>query len=206
MDIDRLMLAIIQKEDAEAVMQALKQAGLSATLIASTGGFLGAGNLTVLIGLKAAGVEQTLSLLHAACHKRIVSRTDPAGVQDTLISGAIVFVSPVARYVRVKADGITVDSHPSWIETGTMKLILAIITQEDAGKLLGVLTDWSYRATLISTTGSFLRHGNGTVLMGVRSERVDSIVNQIRQVCHTHLLNDAVATIFVLDLARFERL
>jgi uncharacterized protein YaaQ len=50
MEIDRLVLAIIQKEDAETVMQALKQTGLSATLIASTGGFLGTGNLTVLIG------------------------------------------------------------------------------------------------------------------------------------------------------------
>jgi uncharacterized protein YaaQ len=147
-----------------------------------------------------------LSLLQAACHPRLVPRSIQPSATETSVSGAIVFVSPVARYIRLKADGVIVDSHPDFTEVGSMKLILAIVTQEDAGKLLGVLTDWSYRATLISTTGSFLKQGNGTVLIGVRSERVDSIVDQIRHICHAHPWNDAIATIFVLDLSRFERM
>lgn len=206
MAIDRLALAIIQKKDADAVMQALGQAGLSATLITSTGGFLGTGNLTVLIGLKENQVDQALHLLETTCHKRTVHASTQSGAEETLVSGAIVFVSPIARYIRLKADGVSVDSHPHLTDVGAMKLILAIVAQDDSGKLLGRLTDWSYRATMISTTGSFLKHGNGTVLIGVRSERVDSIVDQIRQICGTHPFNEAVATIFVLDLARFERI
>jgi uncharacterized protein YaaQ len=59
-------------------------------------------------------------------------------------------------------------------------LILAIVSQEQSGKLVETLTNWSYRATLIGTTGGFWRRGNVTLLVGVRAERVDSIVEQIR--------------------------
>jgi uncharacterized protein YaaQ len=85
-------------------------------------------------------------------------------------------------------------------------MIPAIISNEQAGKLLETLTDWSYRVTLISTTGGFLHRGNATLLIGARLERVNSIVNQIRQVYGMTAMNDSAATIFVLAIAQHERM
>jgi uncharacterized protein YaaQ len=68
------------------------------------------------------------------------------------------------------------------------------------------LTDWSYSATLISTTGGFLRRGNSTLFIGARSERVDSSINQIQQVAGAMSVEEPVATIFVLDIFEYERM
>ncbi len=199
MEIDALALAIIQREDADAAIGALNRAGFAVTLIASVGGFLRARNVTLLIGLRAGEVERALGLLKMCCHKRTV----PAG---TIVGGATIFVFPVTRYVHWGAARVIVDSQRAPSEPGALHMILAIVAQEQAGKLIETLTDWSYRATLISTTGGFWRRGNATILSGVRAERVDSIVEQIRRVCKMNPTNEPVATIFVLDVARLEHL
>ncbi len=100
-----------------------------------------------------------------------------------IVGGATIFVLFVTRYVHAGADRVIVDALRGPSEPGTLQLILAIVSKEQSGKLVATLTDWSYRATLIGTTGGFLRRGNATILIGDRSERVDSIVEQIRQVC-----------------------
>ncbi len=217
MDIDRLVFAIAQHEDAEAATRALNQAGFAVTRISSVGGFLGTHNVTLLIGLPSGDVERALGLLRVHCHRRTVPINLPAqevASQRSVfmpptavnVGGATVFVLPAVRYLRLGVDHPIVDSKHRSVEPGTMQLVLVIVSNESSGKLLERLTDWSYRATLISKTGGFLRRGNATLFIGVRSARVDSIIDQIQQVAGAAAAKDSVATIFVLDISQYERI
>jgi len=64
-----------------------------------------------------------------------------------------------------------------------MKLILAIVQGDDANNLLDELMRTGYRATLISTTGGFLREGNATVLVGVEDAQVPRVLQVIQATC-----------------------
>jgi len=206
MEIDWLVLAVVQREDADEAIRALNQAGLAVTLIASVGGFLGADNITLLIGLGADAVERALGLLKTCCRQRIVPASRIPAATETPVGGATIFIFSVTRYVHFSANHTIVDSQREPSKPGTLQMILAIVAQEQAGKLTETLIDWSYRVTLIGTTGGFLRRGNATLLIGARAERVESIVEQIRQTCETNSLNEPSATIFVLNTAHFERI
>ena len=47
----KLILAIINRDDANAVTQSLTKAGFSSTKLSTTGGFLMSGNVTILVGV-----------------------------------------------------------------------------------------------------------------------------------------------------------
>lgn len=64
-----------------------------------------------------------------------------------------------------------------------MKLIIAIVQDEDASKLLSKLMQNGYGVTKLATTGGFLRAGNTTLLLGVDEEKVDNAVKIIETVC-----------------------
>jgi uncharacterized protein YaaQ len=109
-----------------------------------------------------------------------------------------------------------------------MKLIMSIVNSDDAGRLVNALTGAGYRATTISTTGGFLRQGNATIFVGTEDDRVSEVLQLVRENCHTRhqFINPLPpvmepgemyiptpvdievggATIFVLDVAQFERL
>ena len=108
-----------------------------------------------------------------------------------------------------------------------MQLILAIVQDEDAGPVIEALTKEGFRATRINTVGGFLRKGNSTVLVGVEQERMHRALLIIRDNCETRTeyfvptapgevgepypldpiqVQVGGATIFVLDVERFERL
>ena len=48
----KLIIAIINRDDANSVTRALSKKGFSSTRLSTTGGFLMAGNVTLLIGLE----------------------------------------------------------------------------------------------------------------------------------------------------------
>ena len=48
----KMITAIVNKEDAKSVTRALIEEGFSITRLSTTGGFLMAGNVTLLIGLE----------------------------------------------------------------------------------------------------------------------------------------------------------
>ncbi len=48
-----------------------------------------------------------------------------------------------------------------------MKLIIAIVQDEDASRLVSNLMNEGYGVTKLATTGGFLRAGNTTLLVGV---------------------------------------
>ncbi|NLE75211.1 MAG: hypothetical protein GX605_00485 [Chloroflexi bacterium] len=63
------------------------------------------------------------------------------------------------------------------------KLILSIVPQQDASPALDALTAHGYRATLISSTGGFLRRGYATLLIGVDEARVDQVAQLLKGTC-----------------------
>lgn len=66
-----------------------------------------------------------------------------------------------------------------------MKLIIAIVQDDDAGELIDILTDTGFRVTKLATTGGFLKAGNTTLMIGVEQEKVDEVLNVIEDVCKT---------------------
>lgn len=64
-----------------------------------------------------------------------------------------------------------------------MKLIVAIVQDEDAQRLTATLMSDGYSVTKLATTGGFLRAGNTTLLIGVDEERLDHALEIIEKVC-----------------------
>ncbi len=63
----KLLIVILQDGDAGAVMERLVAEGYRVTRIASTGGFLRRGNVTLLMGAEAAEVDGVIDLLRQTC-------------------------------------------------------------------------------------------------------------------------------------------
>jgi uncharacterized protein YaaQ len=64
-----------------------------------------------------------------------------------------------------------------------MKLIMAIISSDDSRDALEGLTKAGFRATVISTTGGFLREGNTTIFLGTEDQKVTQAVEVVQQAC-----------------------
>ncbi len=64
-----------------------------------------------------------------------------------------------------------------------MKLIMAIVSSDDSREVLDRLTKGGFRATVISTTGGFLREGNTTIFLGCEDDKVSQAVETVRGVC-----------------------
>ncbi|GFP77924.1 MULTISPECIES: cyclic-di-AMP receptor [Clostridium] len=66
-----------------------------------------------------------------------------------------------------------------------MKLVIAIVQDDDALDLIDGITDEGFRVTKLATTGGFLKSGNTTLMIGVEKERVDVVINLIEDICKT---------------------
>ena len=64
-----------------------------------------------------------------------------------------------------------------------MKLVLAIVQDDDALDLIEELNDKGFRVTKLATTGGFLKSGNTTLMIGVEIDKVDIVINIIEEVC-----------------------
>lgn len=64
-----------------------------------------------------------------------------------------------------------------------MKLIIAIVQDEDASRLVSKLMNEGYGVTKLATTGGFLRAGNTTLLVGVDDEKFDGAMAVIEKIC-----------------------
>ena len=62
-----------------------------------------------------------------------------------------------------------------------MKLVLAIVQDDDAIDLIEELTDKDYRVTKLATTGGFLKSGNTTLMIGVEEKEVKNLINVIEE-------------------------
>lgn len=67
-----------------------------------------------------------------------------------------------------------------------MKLVVAIIHDEDSHDLIEELSKKEYSVTKLASTGGFLKTGNTTLLIGVPKEQVDEVLEIIKNQCQTH--------------------
>src|SRR6185503_18009700 len=57
-----------------------------------------------------------------------------------------------------------------------VKLILAIIHNEDAGALVEGLLEKDFRATRLHSSGGFLKQSNATIVLGVEDDQVEVVM------------------------------
>ena len=105
----KLVIAVVQGEDANQTVQALSTAGISVTKMASSGGFLQQGNATLLIGVDDDKVGDAIQLIRDNCRERSQYMTPmPPMVEpgeffmpyplEVEVGGATVFVVDVERF------------------------------------------------------------------------------------------------------------
>ena len=109
-----------------------------------------------------------------------------------------------------------------------MKLVVAIVQDEDVDALTEELIGAGHRFTKVSTTGSFLRTGNSSLLIGVDDDQVSSVLDILQRTCrrrtqvavpYSPALEPGLlylpenievevggAIVFVMNVNRFERL
>ena len=112
--------------------------------------------------------------------------------------------------------------------TRAVKLVVAIVHNEDAGALVDALLEKQYRATRLHSSGGFLKQSNATIILGVEDADVDEVIGIVRANCtsRTQVVNPMPpimepgeffmpyplevevggATVFVVPVDRFERL
>ena len=64
-----------------------------------------------------------------------------------------------------------------------MKLIIAIVQDEDSSRLIGQLMNDGFGVTKLATTGGFLRAGNTTLLIGVDDDKLKAVMEIVEHVC-----------------------
>lgn len=105
----KMIMAVVQDKDSPRLAQNLVKAGVRATKLASTGGFLHAGNTTFMIGIADEEVSKVMELIRSSCKSReqVVTPMSPMGNQlesyvpypvSVQIGGATVFVLEVADF------------------------------------------------------------------------------------------------------------
>ncbi len=107
-----------------------------------------------------------------------------------------------------------------------MKLIFAIVNNDDSSMVSSNLTKEGYSVTKLATTGGFLREGNTTFIIGVDDSKVETVMEIIAKYSkkRTQVVPSSAsygaglytafpvevtvggATLFVLDVERFEKL
>ena len=108
-----------------------------------------------------------------------------------------------------------------------MKLIISIVQDEDASRLISHLMSEGYRVTKLATTGGFLRSGNTTLLIGVEDDKLQAALSIVEKVCKSRKqiatspspisgttgvfvpypieVTIGGATVFVLDVEQFSK-
>ena len=107
-----------------------------------------------------------------------------------------------------------------------MKLIFAIVSNDDANRVQSALTKAHFQVTRLATTGGFLLAGNTTFLCGTDDEKVDEAIEIVGKHSkkRTQLVPSSAsygvgmysafpvevqvggATIFVTNVERFDKL
>lgn len=108
-----------------------------------------------------------------------------------------------------------------------MKLVVAIVQDQDAAKFVKALVESNFRVTVIASSGGLLRTGNTTLVSGVEDWRVSKWLEIASENCQvrveplilsgdpdlvpwytSELIEVEVggANVFILDIERFERL
>ncbi len=85
-----------------------------------------------------------------------------------------------------------------------MKLILAIVSNDDANKVLKALVKENFFVTKLATTGGFLLSGNTTFLVGTNDEKVVEVIEIIEK--HSKSRSKLVPQSIVSEFGMFSSL
>jgi len=105
----KLVMGIVQSDDAGRLVDALTHAGYRATTISTTGGFLRQGNATIFVGTEDENVPHVLELIQENCQTRrqyvnpLPPVMEPGEMYlptpvDVQVGGATVFVLDVSQF------------------------------------------------------------------------------------------------------------
>ena len=108
----KLIIAIVHEKDQRRVQDNLLEHGFQFTNVASTGGFLREGNVTLMIGVDEEQVDQVIDVLRDCCQTReqyinvMPPTMEPVGTVipspvKVVVGGAILFVLNVERFEKV---------------------------------------------------------------------------------------------------------
>ncbi len=88
-----------------------------------------------------------------------------------------------------------------------MKLIFAILRDEDTESVSQGLITSGFRVTRIASTGGFWRRGNTTLMIGVEDDKVDEAVKIMKDNCDQATEPGSHhVTLFVLNVAHYDHL
>ena len=76
-----------------------------------------------------------------------------------------------------------------------MKLIVAIVQDQDVNALMDSLTEKKYRVTRLSSTRGFLKSGNTTLLIGVEDDKVNEVKELVDHNCKTRVITTSLLTV-----------
>lgn len=106
----KLITAIVNKDDSNAVQSGLISKGFPVTRIATTGGFLMSGNVTFIMGVEDEKVDEAIGIISELGCKRnqMVPPTASYGMGltsaypvEVMMGGATVFVQNVERFEKI---------------------------------------------------------------------------------------------------------
>lgn len=106
----KLIYAIVSNDDSAMVSSSLTKAGFSATKLASTGGFLKAGNTTFMIATEDDKVDQAIEIIsnYSKHRSQMVPTSTAYGAGaytafpvEVSVGGATIFVTNIERFEKI---------------------------------------------------------------------------------------------------------
>lgn len=94
----KLIVAIVQGDDADDIIRAMLAAGHRLTRINTTGGFLRRGNATLLIGVEEHQIDEVIALMQSSAPRRTESAPLSKGIPEYT---ATVFVLDASHFIRI---------------------------------------------------------------------------------------------------------
>ncbi len=94
--VDKLVIAVVRNDDANAIVDELVKRRIGNTRINTAGGVLRRGNVTLLVGVPASQVDETLDVI-----RENVSGQPLTGKGQSGENRGVAFVVDAGRYVRV---------------------------------------------------------------------------------------------------------
>ena len=82
-----------------------------------------------------------------------------------------------------------------------MKLILAIVSNDDSSSVSSALTKNNFSVTRLATTGGFLRAGNTTIIVGTEDDKVEKAIEVIGN--ESKLRTEIVPSTASYDIGRY---
>lgn len=93
----KLIIAIVNDEFSNKVIKVLMKNKVRITKLSSTGGFLKAGNTTLLIGAEDDNIESVVEMIKNECRSTKVKEGD----QELTVSGANLFIMDIDQYLKI---------------------------------------------------------------------------------------------------------